>query len=107
MTLRRLVFMGLALSCFLFAVQTAIPQSVRVLEISRQNASFLKQIGNYPDLEVLSISCLESLQALPDSVGKLAKLRELRIDNGNGGAMNPVLPESIGNLRLRRAGPSS
>lgn len=82
-----------------FAVPRTTAASVKVLEISEQNAKLLEHIGTYSDLEVLSISCLETLQSLPSSIGRLTKLKELRIDNGNGCSMNPVLPESIGNLR--------
>jgi len=74
--------------------------STKSLKISQQNASLLRRLGDYPDREVLSISCLENLRALPDSLGKLTKLRELIIDNGNGCSMNPLLPESLGNLHL-------
>lgn len=70
-----------------------------MLEISQENAKLLKELGAHLDLEVLWISCLEGLQSIPDSIGKLTKLKELRIDNGNGCSMNPVLPESIGDLR--------
>ncbi len=69
------------------------------LEITRDNASLLDHIEEFPSLEVLSISCLEPLQAVPDAIGKLTKLKELVIDNGNGCAMNPRLPEAIGNLQ--------
>jgi Leucine-rich repeat (LRR) protein len=72
--------------------------SVKELAISDQNESVLKHLEDYPALEVLSMECLESLQSLPDSIGDLPKLRELRIDNGNGCVMNPSLPESFGNL---------
>jgi Leucine-rich repeat (LRR) protein len=72
--------------------------SAKILNITDENARLLDHIENYPDLEVLSISCLEDLQALPDSVGKLTKLKELNIDNGNGCVMNPVIPEAIGHL---------
>ncbi len=72
--------------------------STRTLKIAPQNAHTLDKLGNYPNLEILRISCLEGLQALPDSIGKLPKLKELIIDNGNGCTMNPILPESIGNL---------
>jgi|ERR1700722_1746066 len=47
---------------------------------------------------MLSITCVESLPALPDEIGQLKKLRELSLNNGNGCSMNPELPESIGNL---------
>lgn len=80
-------------------VSGAQPSSLQSLEISEKNASLLDHLVSYPDLEVLTISCVEKLQSLPDSLGKLARLKELRIDNGNGCSMNPVLPESIGNLR--------
>jgi Leucine-rich repeat (LRR) protein len=70
------------------------------LDISQRNASMLERLERYPDLEILSINCIENLRALPDSIGKLAKLKELILDNGNGCSMNPVLPESIGNLHL-------
>jgi len=83
----------------LFTAQIGAAASGKELEISEKNAKLLEHIGEYSDLEVLSISCLESLQALPDSIGKLTNLKELIIDNGNGCSMNPVLPETIGNLR--------
>jgi len=74
--------------------------SAKTLKISQQNQSLLGRLGNYPDLEILSISCLEDLRVLPDSIGKLAKLKQLIVDNGNGCSMNPLLPASIGNLQL-------
>lgn len=74
--------------------------SATSLEISQENESLLERLGSYSDLEFLSIHCLEGLRALPDSIGRLAKLKQLIIDNGNGCAMNPILPESIGNLHL-------
>ena len=55
-------------------------------------------MNEYPNLEMLSITCVESLPALPDEIGQLKKLRELSLNNGNGCSMNPELPESIGNL---------
>jgi Leucine-rich repeat (LRR) protein len=72
----------------------------KTLKISQRNQSLLGRLGNYPDLEILSINCLEELHALPDSIGKLAKLKQLIIDNGNGCSMNPLLPDWIGNLHL-------
>ena len=82
------------------AAATSVPvfTAVKKLEISDENAQVLQHLERYPDLEVLSISCLEGLPAIPDSIGQLTKLRELRMDNGNGCSMNPVLPETIGNL---------
>jgi Leucine-rich repeat (LRR) protein len=62
----------------------------------------MEQLESYPNLEVLSLTCLESMRILPGSIGKLQQLKELTIDNGNGCSMNPVIPESIGNLRSLR-----
>jgi len=84
----------------LLAVVGAPSASLRSLEISEKNVNLLDHLASYPDLEMLSISCVENLESLPDSLGKLRRLRELRIDNGNGCSMNPVLPENIGDLRL-------
>lgn len=58
----------------------------------------MNEISNYPNLEVLRIHCLEDLATLPDDLGKLTRLKELNMDEGNECAMNPILPESIGNL---------
>lgn len=69
------------------------------LKITDENADLLQHLGEYQNLEVLSMSCLEDLQVLPDSIGQLTKLKELNIDNGNGCAMNPALPETFGNLQ--------
>jgi Leucine-rich repeat (LRR) protein len=53
---------------------------------------------------VLLIDCFENLQSLPESIGKLSDLEELTVayGHGNGCSMNPVLPETIGNLRSLR-----
>ncbi len=84
---------------FLCSAPSYAADSGKTLKITEENAKVLDDIGSYPDLEVLSICCIEGLQSLPDSIGKLTKLRELIINNGNGYVMNPVLPEAIGNLR--------
>jgi Leucine-rich repeat (LRR) protein len=85
--------------CLFFFTAPACSAPEKELSISEKNAQVLAQIASYADLEVLSISCLESIQALPDSIGRLTRLRELKIDNGNGCAMNLILPETIGNLQ--------
>jgi Leucine-rich repeat (LRR) protein len=61
--------------------------------------------GKLVNLEVLSLSCLEELEELPEEIGNFKKLRELIIDNGNGCSMNVTLPRSLGkleNLRVLR-----
>jgi Leucine-rich repeat (LRR) protein len=59
-------------------------------------------LGRMVNLEALELSCLESLVELPEELGRLRKLEELIIDNGNGCQMNVSLPRSIGQLsRLR------
>jgi Leucine-rich repeat (LRR) protein len=79
--------------------QSAPAASTKALAISETNAKLLERLRDYPNLEILSITCIEALQSLPDLIGNLTKLRELTIDNGNGCSMNPVLPETVGNLR--------
>lgn len=89
----------LAASIIAFTASSARPQSsIKILKITGANAGLLNELEKYPDLEVLTIQCVESLKAIPDSIGKLTHLRELNMDNGNGCSMNPQLPESIGNL---------
>jgi Leucine-rich repeat (LRR) protein len=95
----RSFFRVAAISLFLFIAPGDSGPPGKTLEISETNAKLLDHIGDYTDLEVLSISCLEDLKSLPDAIGKLTELKELRIDNGSGCAMNPILPETIGNLR--------
>jgi len=79
-------------------VPPEVAASKKKLEVTSTNRQRLEELEQYPNLESLSISCIEDLRVLPDSVGQFKKLKELNIDNGNGCAMNPVLPESIGNL---------
>jgi hypothetical protein len=76
------------------------PSTITTLEISpdKSNEELMNEISNYPNLEVLRIHCLEDLATLPDDLGKLTRLKELNMDEGNECAMNPILPESIGNL---------
>lgn len=50
------------------------------------------------NLEALQLACLEKLEDLPEEIGRLRKLEELVIDNGNGCSMNVSLPRSIGQL---------
>jgi Leucine-rich repeat (LRR) protein len=62
-------------------------------------------LGTLVNLEALELACLEKLEDLPEEIGRLRKLRELVIDNGNGCSMDVSLPRSIGeleNLRVLR-----
>ena len=61
-----------------------------------ENEELINELGNYPNLEVLKIHCLEDLQVLPDAIGTLSKLKELNMDEGNGCAMNPSFPKPLG-----------
>lgn len=77
--------------------------AVKALSISDENRSLLNRLKEYPNLEVLTIYCVESLQELPEDLGRLQKLREFNMNNGNGCSINPRLPESLGNLhRLQK-----
>jgi hypothetical protein len=60
----------MVIGIFLSAASGRAVSSGKTLEISEKNAELLDHIGDYSDLEVLSISCHESLQSLPDSIGK-------------------------------------
>jgi len=94
------MLLGLApCATVIFRAQTASdPSKTKALTITDKNANLLNRLEDYPNLEVLSIECVESLQALPDDIGLLVKLRELNINNGDLCSMNPKLPASIGNL---------
>ena len=62
-------------------------------------------LGRLVNLEALELACLEKLEDLPEEIGQLQRLEELVIDNGNGCAMNVMLPRSVGqlaNLRVLR-----
>jgi len=91
----------LAVTVFVLGASDDLLASARELKISAENIQMLEHIADYPDLEMLSISCVEGLRAIPDTIGTLTKLKELTIgdDHGNGCSMNPALPESLGNLR--------
>jgi Leucine-rich repeat (LRR) protein len=101
MTTAQLASLILATTTFVLGISDDLLASGKELKISAKNIQVLKHIADYPDLEVLSISCVEGLQAIPDTIGTLTKLKELTIgdDHGNGCSMNPLLPESLGNLR--------
>jgi len=99
---RKVLARVLLFGFFSFLSVWSIAQNVshsrlKVLTISEENE--FKKLGSNPDLEVLTINCQESFRVLPDSIGKLKKLKELIIDGANGCSMNPPLPESIGDLQ--------
>lgn len=90
-----------------FAQALKTPEKVRCLSPNVEGEMVKMKrlppgLGKLVNLEVLSLSCLEELEALPEEIGNLKKLRELIIDNGNGCSMNISLPRSIGNLENLR-----
>jgi hypothetical protein len=97
-------FVSVAVCVFLLVTPPSIATSDRTMEISEKDVATLDHIGDYSDLRVLLIDCFENLQSLPESIGKLTDLEELTVayGHGNGCSMNPVLPETIGNLRSLR-----
>lgn len=84
------------------------PEKVKRLAIQSEDPEMKHlpaRLGTLINLEALELACLEKLEDLPDEIGKLRKLEELIIDNGNGCQMNVALPRSIGqleNLRVLR-----
>lgn len=84
------------------------PDKVRrlVLQTEDQGMRHLPPgVGSLVNLEALELACLENLEDLPEEIGRLRKLEELIIDNGNGCQMNVSLPRSVGrleNLRVLR-----
>ena len=59
-------------------------------------------LGSLVNLKALELACLEKLEDLPEEIGRLRRLEELVIDNGNGCSMNVSLPGSIGQLQSLR-----
>jgi Leucine-rich repeat (LRR) protein len=84
------------------------PEKVRRLVIQSEDPTMKHLpagLGTLVNLETLEMACLENLEDLPEEIGRLRRLRELVIDNGNGCSMNVSLPRSIGrleNLRVLR-----
>jgi hypothetical protein len=84
------------------------PEKVRRLTLQQEDAAMKHLpagLGTLVNLEALELACLENLEDLPEEIGRLSKLKELVIDNGNGCSMNVSLPRSIGrltNLRVLR-----
>jgi len=88
-----------------FAQALRVPEKVKrlVLQNEDQQMKHLPAgLGTLVNLESLELSCLEKLADLPTEIGKLRKLEELIIDNGNGCQMNVAIPASIGQLRNLR-----
>ncbi len=88
-----------------FAQAFRTPEKVRRLVIQTEDPEMKHlpaRLGTLVNLEALELSCLEKLEDLPNEIGKLRKLQELIIDNGNGCQMNVSIPRSIGQLRNLR-----
>lgn len=81
------------------------PEKVRRLTLQQDDPAMKHLppgLGKLVNLEVLELACLENLEDLPEEIGRLRKLRELVIDNGNGCSMDVSLPRSIGELQNLR-----
>jgi len=81
------------------------PEKVRRLTLQSEDLEMKHLpagLGTLVNLEVLELACLENLEDLPEEIGKLRKLRELIMDNGNGCSMDVSLPRSIGELQSLR-----
>jgi hypothetical protein len=81
------------------------PEKVKRLVLLKEDPEMKHlpaRLGMLVNLEVLELACLEKLQDLPNELGRLRKLEELIIDNGNGCAMNISVPRSIGQLASLR-----
>lgn len=102
LTLGFVLFSTTVFSASFDNLNQALRTPEKVTHLSLVKESKLKrlspQLGLLVNLERLEIACMEYLDSLPSEIGKLLKLRELIINNGNGCAMNVSLPESIGNL---------
>jgi Leucine-rich repeat (LRR) protein len=88
-----------------FAQALRVPEKVRRLVIQNEDPQVKHLpagLGTLVNLQSLELSCLEKLEDLPKEIGKLRKLEELIIDNGNGCQMNVSIPRSIGQLRSLR-----
>lgn len=81
------------------------PEKVRRLAIQSADPEMKHLppgLGRLVNLKALEMACLEKLEDLPEELGELRELEELIIDNGNGCAMNVSLPRSIGRLSKLR-----
>ncbi len=78
------------------------PAKVRRLVLTGEESAgwrrFPPGLGSLVNLEGLEMACMEKLDALPEELGRLGRLREIVIDNGNGCSMNVALPRSVGRL---------
>src|SRR5436309_11715866 len=77
------------------------PEKATTLSITKYDPAIKhlpSQFGTLVNLVELDISCLESLEDLPNEIGNLTKLEKLIIDNGDSCQMNISLPESMDNL---------
>ena len=89
------------------SLEQALRSPEKVRRLSIQSADLTMKhlpagLGTLVNLETLEMACLEDLEDLPEEIGRLRRLRELVIDNGNGCSMNVALPRSIGQLESLR-----
>lgn len=82
------------------------PQAVTTLSLSgglEEDTHLTEAIGTLENLRIFELSCYENLQDLPQSIGTLEKLEQIIIDNGTGCSMHLILPETLGKLHKLRS----
>jgi hypothetical protein len=76
---------------------------ITTLEITGKDmATFSRSIEKFASLDELGIHCLEGIPSFPEDIGKIHRLKVLRLDNGNGCAGSPSLPVTLGQLKELR-----
>jgi len=89
------------------------PKKVTSLALADHDARLKQlppEIGKLTNLKSLRIGCLPNLEVLPAEIGNLSKLEKLIIDGNSGCQMSVSLPESVGKLKklkvLKLKGPA-
>lgn len=95
-----IIFSGMLFTAFLALPNMALATSyLTSLELTDKNSDYLKNLGQFTEVQQLTLACIKGLKTIPKELGSMAKLKDLQIDLGAKCSSPTALPETLGSLK--------